>query len=331
MFLIDKYKPNDIKTIYFHKKMYKLLETISKDNNVPHMIFYGNEGSGKRTMINIFLKMLYGTLIERDVIYKVTSSNKKIIDEVVKQSNHHIVIEPKNNSFDRYIIHDVVKEYAKRNTLNIFNTEKTFKIVLINNLDTLSYYAQTALRRIMEEFSDKCRFIMWCKSLSKVIKPLQSRCLCFTIPTPTDDEMFFYMLKIIGKENIKLSLNQINKILYISNGNIKKMLLNLEFARFNFKFTNGFDESINDIIANLKTKNITNLRSIIFNLIVTNYEPVYILRNIVDKICLGDFSDNIKSKIINMASKINLCLVKGRHDIIHFDRFFIYIFKIKEY
>ena len=60
----------------------------------------------------------------------------------------------------------------------------------------MSYYAQTSLRRTMERYNDKCRFMMWCKSLSKVIEPLQSRCICLRIPSPTDDELFRYIFKI---------------------------------------------------------------------------------------------------------------------------------------
>ena len=33
---------------------------------------------------------------------------------MIKQSKHHIIIEPNNNNFDRYLIQDIVKEYARR-------------------------------------------------------------------------------------------------------------------------------------------------------------------------------------------------------------------------
>ena len=79
-----------------------------------------------------------------------------------------------------------------------------FKSVMINNLDNLSYYAQTSLRRTMEKYSGTCRFIMWCKSLSKVIEPLKSRCLMVRVPLPTDIMITSIILKVASKANIKL-------------------------------------------------------------------------------------------------------------------------------
>ena len=181
---------------------------MSKDESIPHIIFYGPEGSGKKTIINIFLELLYDKNVHNvtNTIYKVTGSGNTSKDVVIKQSNYHIVIEPNNNNFDRYLIQDVVKEYAKRMPLNVFSKHKAFKTVVINNVDNLSFYAQTSLRRTMELYSNTCRFIMWSCSLSKVIDPLISRSYCFQIASPKREELFDYIYHISVKENLQLDL-----------------------------------------------------------------------------------------------------------------------------
>ena len=56
MFFIDKYIPKDIESIFFHEDIYKMLHVMSTDSSFPHLLFYGPVGSGKKTMVNIFLQ-----------------------------------------------------------------------------------------------------------------------------------------------------------------------------------------------------------------------------------------------------------------------------------
>ena len=235
MFLIDKYTPHNIQNIFFHKQICELLKIMSSDNEIPHIIFYGPEGSGKRTLINIFLEMLFDDTIYdiNKVKYTVASSGNKVSDELIEQSNYHIVLEPYENNYDRYLIHDIVKKYSLEKSLNVYKSNRNFKIIVINNVDNLYPSAQFSLRRTMEDNSDNCRFIMWCKSLSKVIKPLASRCVCLKIPAPTDIELLPYILSIASKENIPISLDKMTNILTKSNGNIKTVLWLLQIYKNN--------------------------------------------------------------------------------------------------
>ena len=122
MFFIDKYAPDTAKKSILHKDILKLLEFISKDDSIPHIIFYGNDGVGKRRIIKLFLEMLYGQDVNNveENMYIVSGSGNKVREVYVKQSDFHIMIEPVDNNFDKYLIQDVVKEYAKRIQINIF-------------------------------------------------------------------------------------------------------------------------------------------------------------------------------------------------------------------
>lgn len=328
MFLIDKYRPDSLDNIFFHKDLIQLLNVMSQDEAVPHIIFYGPEGAGKKTTINLFLEMLFDKSIHdvKETNYKVMGSGNKPTIEKIKQSNYHIVIDPKNNNYDRYLIHDVVKDYARRRSLNVFKTNRTFKLILINNLDNMSYYAQTSLRRTMERYNDKCRFIMWCRSLSKVISPLQSRCVCLRVSCPTDNEMFEYVYKISVMEKIYLSLNQYCSIVKKANGNIKNALWRLEFLRFGCDIENtNYKNSISKIVKLLteaKIENISDIRNTFFSLTITNFDGTTMLRDIIDKICLNDnLSEDTIQKIIKIGSEVQHQMVKGRREIIQFDAF----------
>ena len=253
----DNIKPEDLwlhgsnpHKCFFHKDIFKKLEKISKDDSLPHIIFYGNPGTGKKTLINIFLEMIFDDSIYKldDSKYTIMSSGNNESEVIIKQSDHHIIIEPNNTNFDRYLIQEIVKEYAKKYPLCIFEKSRKFKTVQINYLDNLSYYAQTSLRRTIEKYSKTCRFIMWCYSLSKVIEPLRSRCLCIHVPTQTDDQLYKWMYNICCLEKIKIKPNIINSILAKSNGNLKSILWKLDLYRYNNKIYNSYEEGINRII-----------------------------------------------------------------------------------
>nr|QBK88402.1 MAG: DNA polymerase III delta subunit [Mimivirus LCMiAC01] len=318
-----------LKNAYFHKDILKKLYTMSSDESISHIIFYGPSGCGKKTIIDLFLEMLYDDQVHHlsDCDYNVTGSGNTTKVETIKQSNYHIVIKPKNNNFDRHLIQDVVKAYARRIPLNIFTTHKPFKTVLINDADELSHYAQTSLRRTMEKFSGTCRFIMRCKSLSKIIAPLRSRCFPFRITAPTNAELLKMLLTISAKDNIDIDLNTCNNIVKRSNGHIKRALWDLESIKLGFDIdeanSTSYEEIINEtveLIVSCKLRNIFPIRENIYNIIITNINTTVIIRDIVNKLIYHKKVPLIcKLYIPEIAAISEHNLVRGRRDIMHLD------------
>ena len=334
MFFINKYAPKNTSEIIFHKDEVKLLKKMSDDNSIPHIIFYGPEGAGKKTLIKAFLAMLYDDRVNKlcDSTYKVTGSGNSTTDVVIKQSDYHIVIEPNNNNFDRYLIQDVVKEYAKKMPLNVFTSNKSFKSVLINNVDNLSYYAQTSLRRTMEKNSETCRFIMWCRSLSRVIDPIRSRCHYFRINAPTDKELIELIARISFSESIKINFNDYNEIIRISNRNIKKVFWMLEFKKLNESYKTSYDDTIQEIVNYLLTydiKSILDIRELLYNIMITNISGTQIIKDIIKELYEKDIvSDECKLNFAEISAKFEHNLIRGRREIIHLEAFIAAIFFI---
>jgi len=336
MFFVNKYRPkNGEETYSFHKDIIKKLKIISKDNSMPHIIFYGPEGSGKKTIINMFLKMIFDDEYINDTkecIYKVSSSGNTTKEQIIKQSNHHIIIVPKKNNFDRYIIQDVVKKYAIRKPISAFIKKRPFKIVVINNVDDLLDSTQDSLRRTMEIYSDTCRFIMWSRSLSKVLNPLKSRCLLIRIPSPTESELFNVICEIAALENIDNSLKLCDTILNKSYGNTKTALWLLQLYKHGKDISKdnltSYDCSIHNIINKMisyKNKgNILEIRTKIYDILITNITGTKIIVDLVDKLMLHPkIPDECKILIPEIAAECECNLVQGRREIMHLDLFII--------
>ena len=345
MFLVDKYTPKSIDEAVFNQHILKKFKRFCQNESMPHILIAGPEGSGKQTSIKLILQELFGNDVHNteDSVYTVIGSGNKATLVTVKQSNYHIVIEPNNNNFDRYLIQDIVKEYAKKMPMPIFKTKKIFKVVLINNVDNLSYYAQTSLRRTMEKYSSTCRFIMWCTSPTRVIEPLISRCVFITINSPTDDELFAHIYKISIQENIKLNIDDYVHILESAHGNIKEALWLLELCKFGYNKQNIYYHTIDLVVSIIISHNIeqinTNdkeeknkrlyIRDLLYNIMITNINGTHILKDILNKLCDNeDIPDECKYEIINIAAHYEHNLIRGRRNITHLEAPILKIMKL---
>jgi len=344
MLFVKKHHPKNVNEIFFHQDKYERLKKMAVDNELPHIIVHGPRGSGKRTMIEILLQMVYDESVKntRDATYKVSTSSNKIIEETIKQSDHHIVIQPTGTNYDKNLIQDVTKTYANIMPFDIFETNKNFKVIQINNLDNVSDQAQTALRRTIENYSSTCRFIMWCESLSKVILPIISRCVCIRLAAPSPVNMAFYIMSILYKENLLIPVESIREIIKHADGNIKSCLWYLNYFKANSKpqlknghlleidLKNNYNytiEKIGKIILSSDksqyNKQLTMFTDSVYYITITGYKNQGIMEDILDYILDVDvLSEEKKINIINEIAPIDHLRVRSRRVIYHFINMF---------
>ena len=277
--------------------------------------------------------MTFGKSIYKldDSKYTVISSGNIENEVIVKQSDHHIIIEPNNNNFDRYLIQDIVKKYASRYPLRIDENSRLFKMVQINRLDKLSYYAQTSLRRTIEKYPS-CRFVMWCNSLSNVIEPLRSRCLCIHVPTINNNDLYEWIFNICSLEKLKVSLAIQNYIIETSDGNLKDILWKLDLYRYCNKYQNSYQKALINLINEIFNKgDIQTIRDFIYKMMITNISSNIIIKdvlNIILRKISSDNNSNKATKIIDFASEFEYRLSKGRRDIIHIEAFLMNVINV---
>lgn len=379
MFLVDKYNVKTIDDIILHKNLYNnliiganyknKLHNLEILNNIiiekkydeiikfhykkseiyknykllPNLLIHGNSGSGKHTLIKLLLTDIFDESINDTFMetYLIKGYGNSIVEVDIEQSKYHLIFEPKNSGIDKYIIQEVIKEYAKKKIINISYNIYPYHIVFINNIDNLNENAQTSLRDIIENYSKTCRFILCGSQTSKIIDPIKSRCLDFKVKSPTFDEMKFYLYNILNKENIKISNLKINKIIKDGELNIKKTLWLLQMTLYGIKNLElSWKESLNiivTIIINFKNLNtnilkediVTIIREVLYKIFTTTISGSCILHELLNKIIYSnEFNTTILNEILQVASNSELRLYSGKRCVFHLEDFIYKIYII---
>jgi replication factor C subunit 3/5 len=333
MFLVDKYN-NHINEI--NNKIYNNIYNNISGNKINHMIIHGRKGSNHTLLVNNILFKLFdkAAFNVKTVEYIISGYSNTKTSVFIKQSKNHIIIEPNNNGFDKYIIQDIVQNYAKMNVLNIFENKLDYKIVLINKIDNLSYFAQASLRRTMETCSDTCKFILISEQLSKIIEPLRSRCWLLRLPTPSKIDILNTILKISHLEKINLSIDDFKKIIKNCDYNINNALWLLDAKKKNLNLDQNWHLLINNIIdiilnSNKKTINILEkLRENLYLLFITNIKSQEIIKKIMKTLLTNINNISLKYEIINITSIFEYRISIGTRYIIHLEAYLLKIINL---
>jgi DNA polymerase III delta prime subunit len=136
-----------------HQTIKEKLSYFHKIHKIPNIIFHGPSGSGKRTIVNDFIHMIY-------------DNNKEKIKNFTMYVN---CAHGKGIKF----IRDELKFFAKTHINS--NGGDIFKSIILLNADKLTMDAQSALRRCIELFSHNTRFFIIIEDKYNLLKPILSR------------------------------------------------------------------------------------------------------------------------------------------------------------
>jgi len=125
------------------------------------------------------------------------------------------------------MVRERVKKFSRFAGLD---TEIPFKVIILDEADEMTSDAQTALRRIIEDTSKICRFILIANNLSKIIQPIQSRCVIFKFTKISDQEIISQLKSIVKKESIKSDEKGLGAICNYVDGDLRHAINILQAA-----------------------------------------------------------------------------------------------------
>ena len=197
----EKYRPESIEKIIYHEKITKAIVSYLDNSKLPHLLLYGPPGTGKTSTIIAIAKQYYKEDYD-NMILVLNASEERGIETV-------------RNRIKQFVICKGIIE--NKNTL-------PFKLIILDEIDAMTEDAQAILRKVIEKYVSNVRFCFICNYLKKINPAIQSRCVIFRFNPIPNENMHNFIIKICDNENINISLNALNLIIKISNGDIRKLL-----------------------------------------------------------------------------------------------------------
>jgi replication factor C small subunit len=223
----EKYRPSKLGEVIGQKPIVDRLKAFVKAGNFPNMIFAGNAGVGKTTCAIAMAKELYADKIN-EAFLELNASDTRGID----------------------VIRGRVKEFARTLPLS----SGLVKIIFLDEADALTSEAQHALRRTMEKYSATTRFVLSANYASKIIEPIQSRCVVFRFKQLTEEDMLEYISRIEKTEGLKIDKKAVEALVYVSEGDLRKLTNILQSAAALSE--NIKEENIYDIASRARPKEV---------------------------------------------------------------------------
>ena len=173
----EKYRPSDFSEIKGQKEIVKRVKAFVEQQNLPHLMFSGPAGVGKSTLAIVVAKKLFENQWRHNFL-ELNASDTRGIDTI--RIN--------------------VKDFARTKSIG----DVPFKIIFLDEADAFTREAQQALRRIMENYTQTCRFILSCNYSSKIIEPIQSRCVIFRFKQLDKKDIISIIEKVADEEKLNI-------------------------------------------------------------------------------------------------------------------------------
>lgn len=225
-----KYRPNTLNEICGNEESISVIQKLIDSKNLPHLVLHGPKDSGKSSAAFAIAFELYDEYYERNFTYFNAS-------DFFDQGKRYLV---RDERFKRIIGTDDPKK-IKGSVISIFKKilneyssirpiDCDYKIIFIDSAESLNSDAQHALRRIMEKYTETCRYILSTTQPSKLIPALRSRGVNLFFRYVSDSTLKNHIKKISNLEQLNLTDDGKNSIAYHAQGNIANAVLTLQLA-----------------------------------------------------------------------------------------------------
>lgn len=387
MLWVDKYRPHTLDEVDLYPELTSTLRHLAASQDIPHLLFYGPSGSGRKTRAMALLHDVYGpSVYSLHLEHKsISVSDSKVVDMPLLTSPHHLDINPSDAGYyDRVIITQMIKEIAQTAPLlqqqmdrkglfkegssstgargarlsvkeeeegeakahisapvsttssGLHSTNAVpYKMVILNEVDKMTKNAQHALRRTMEKYMSTCRLILICSSLSRLIPPLQSRCLAIRVPAHSQENLEIAVKRVCVGESFPVpSISFMSFLHQRCEGNLRRGLLMLEASVMNQVDLQGtgnniplpdwklyLRDAVECMMAEQSPKVLYDIRKMYYDALGQCISGDTILREVVDCLVSSSIPTSHHGQIFHLAAKYDYNMRVGTKPIVHLEAF----------
>lgn len=300
----EKYRPQTFAEIKGQKKIVERIKAFVQQKNMPHIMLAGPAGVGKSTIALVIAKELFKDTWKQNCL-ELNASDDRGID----------------------VVRNTIKEFAKTKSMG----DVPFKIIFLDECDSLTKEAQQALRRTMENYVLTTRFILSCNYSSKIIDPIQSRCTIFRFKPLTEADIEEYVKRIIERENLEMDSTTVKALVDISSGDVRKITNILQScASIDKKITQDLifslvsaaePQEIKEIITLAINRQFIRARSLLLDTMLKHgLSGTDILKQIQkETVSLTGISDEKRIDLIDKCGEIEFRMVEGADEFLQLE------------
>lgn len=296
-------RPQKIEELSHQEEVVSALSSSIHSNSLPHLLFYGPPGTGKTSAILALAKQMFGHDIYRSRVLELNASDERGIA----------------------VVREKIKKFAQIAVTKGLANSPNFKIIVLDEADSLTSDAQAALRRVIEKYTKITRFCLICNYISKIIDPLASRCAKFRFKPISMQSHFDRLQYICEQEKIACTQQALEALIMLSEGDLRKSITSLQSAS---KLYSGMisEETIREVAAVIPDSVITGLYREINGsfeglqratdeVIYNGYQPDMLIFQLFDFVTTRqEISDLKKSQIMEILGEADYGLIAGGNE-----------------
>jgi len=302
---VEKYRPKTVEDVAHQEEVVTVLQNTIKGNDFPNLLFYGPPGTGKTSTILACCRQLFGPDIYKDRVLELNASDERGIQ----------------------VIREKVKKFAGFSVSNKKpdgNPCPPFKIIILDEADSMTHSAQSALRRTMEKQTKTTRFCLICNYVSRIIEPITSRCAKFRFKPLSVDSIKERLEMVTKAESIDIEDSAVDEVISASEGDMRKAITYLQST---FRLKREDKITVQDIVEMagvVPTEKIDNLINVCYsgsfekvdtfikNMIRSGFSATQIVLQLHDKLAVHEsMTDNQKAVVMEKVAVTDQCLCEG--------------------
>ena len=237
---VEKYRPQTIDECILPEAMKNTFKQYIAQGELPTFLFSGTAGVGKTTVAKALCNEVGADWI------------------MINGSDEGRMIETLRNK---------IKNFAS--TVSLTDAKK---VVIIDEADYMNADSvQPALRSMIEDFSNNCRFIFTCNFKHRIIEPLRSRCANIEFKVDSKEkqviaaQFFKRVTQILKNENVEFEPKVVAELITQHFPDYRRILNELQRYSVSGKIDSGMlvnltAESYKDLVKVLKERNFTEVR-----------------------------------------------------------------------
>ena len=327
--------PVTLDQFIIHKDIAKKLMIFKNKDEIHHTIFCGKENFGKKTLCYGLINYISGQTdpIKKHIGKYQLKIGNNTVDIEYSYTNHFYEINLyEYGLYDKNIITDFIQVFISFKTI-----DNSRRILVLKGFDRISKIAQCSIRRMIEQYTSSCIFIIIAESITKLDKGLVSRFQIVNVPKPKTVDIIKYIEFYLKQNSMPINtqaIEQIKKILDIYNFNLYKLNFLLDLYQIyknvpTIKTSELLYQNLYSSVEETNIKSMGTVKDLLYQLVLLNFPLIKTFKTLSERYINSELiSDCYKSQFIMDIANIESKMHKVEHDIIAVEYL---VLKVKKY